>query len=95
LSFIEAGDDDLHLKFTEVERARGRLRMDADLESLGRKFASAEVLHHILADAAAEGGEQQFSGRHALVGGSVFGGLVEHNPVMPCLRGEGCSTGVL
>jgi hypothetical protein len=95
LSFVEAGDDDLHLKFTEVEWARRRLRADMDLQPLGRKFASAEILHHILADAAAERGEQKLSGRHALVGGSVFGGLVEHNPVMPCLRGEGCSTGVL
>lgn len=95
LAFVEAGYDDFHLKFAEVERSRGRLGADTDLESLGGELARAEVLHYILADASTEGGEQKLSGGHALVGGSVFGGLVEHDPVMACLRRKTGATGVL
>jgi hypothetical protein len=46
LAIVEAGHDDFHLKFAEVERSRGRLRADTDLESLSGELARAEVLHY-------------------------------------------------
>jgi hypothetical protein len=52
-------------------------------------------LHYILADASTEGREQKLSGGHAPVGGSVFGGLVEHDPVMARLRRKTGAAGVL
>lgn len=93
--FVEAGDDDPHLEFAEVERSGGRLGADKDLKSLGGELARAEVLHHILTDASSEGGEQKLSRGHALVRGSVFGWLIEHNPVMAGLGGKRCAAGVL
>jgi hypothetical protein len=95
LAIVEAGYDDFHLKFAEVERSGGRLGADTDLESLGGELARAEVLHYILADASTEGREQKLSGGHAPVGGSVFGGLVEHDPVMARLRRKTGAAGVL
>jgi len=95
LGFVEAWHDDFNLKFTEVQRTRGVLCAHANPQAFGRESACGEVLGDMLADAAAEGSEQKLRRRHALVGGSVFGGLIKHNTVITRLRGEGCATGVL
>ena len=92
LAVGEAGDGDFDEEAAEVEGAGGGLSPAANGESPGGEAARGEVLGDILADAAAEGGEEEFGGGHALVGSAVFDGLVEDQAMMAGLGGEARSS---
>ena len=94
LTIGEAGRDHFHMKIPDLQRARGRLGLDANLQAFAGEAAQAEVLSDILADATAEGSEEEFGGGHALVGGPVFGRLVEQNSMVASFRCECGSAGV-
>ena len=83
------------MKIAEVELAAGGLGFDANFESFGGEAAGGEVLGNLLTDASAERGEEELGGGHALVGGSVFGGLVEQDAMVARLHGEASATVVL
>lgn len=88
LAFGKARDNDVHLKGAEMEGAAGGLRADADRESAGGETAGTQVLGHVLANAAAQRGEQELGRRQALIGSAVFGRLVEDDTVVARHRGE-------
>jgi hypothetical protein len=88
LALIQAGDDDFDLKIPEAKGARGGTGLGADQQALGRDAAELQVLGDILADTAAERDQQQFGRGHAVVGRSVFGGLIELDAVLAGFRGK-------
>ena len=95
MPLVEAGGDDLNLKIFEAQRALAGLGLDADEQALRGEAAQPEVLGNVLADVAAERGKEQLRGRHAVIGGVVFGGLIEQDPVLAGFRDKTGATGVL
>jgi hypothetical protein len=95
LALIEGGDDDFDLKVFEPEGSRGRAGIHAHEQPFGREAAELQVLGYVLADAAAQRDEEQLGRTHAVVGGSVFGGLIEQDFVLACFRRKAGAAGVL
>jgi len=84
----EPGGGDFHFETAEVKSTRGGLGANADGESFRGEASRGEILRDILTHAAAEGGEEKFCRRHALVGRAVFHGLVEDDAVVTGFCGE-------
>jgi len=95
LALAEFRGDDLDLEFPDPQRALAGLRLNPDVQTLGGEASEPEVLRDVLADAAAKRNQEQFSRRHAVVGGIVFGGLVEQDFVLAGIRNESGAAGVL
>lgn len=91
----EAGDENFHLVVVHAQGARGGLGFDANEEAFGGKSAEAEVLRDILSDTAAESGEEQLGGGHAVVGGAALRGLVDDDAMMAGLGRKAGTAGKL
>jgi hypothetical protein len=88
LAVVEAWRDHLNLKIPDLQGAGGRLGFDANQQAFAGEAMQAQVLSDVLADAAAEGRQQELGRGHALVGGSIFGRLIEQDPMVTRLRRE-------
>lgn len=95
LPLIESGNDDPDLKIFEAQRALAGLCLHPNQQALRGEGAQSEVLGDVLADAAAQRGEQELGWRHAMVGGSVFGRLIQLKTVLASLRRKAGTAGVL
>lgn len=95
LGVVEAWRDHLNMKIPYLQGAGRRVGLDANLQAVAGEAVQVEVLSDVLADAAAERSKEEFGGGHALVSGSVFGGLVEQDPMVTRLRCETCAAAVM
>lgn len=75
-----------------MEGTRGGLCPDGDGEPVAGKATGVQVLRHVLADATSEGCQKKLGRGHSLIGGSVFSGLIEHDPVVSRIGGEVCAS---
>lgn len=94
LPFVEGWDGDGDIEIAEAKRPWRRLGSDADGETLGGEAAEGEILRDVLADAASERHEEQFGRGHALVGGSIFYWLIEHDPMVTGFGGKATAAGM-
>lgn len=88
LALSESGGDNFDAEIGKMQGAGGPFGLDANQQTFGRQFTQAQVLHDILAKAAAERGQQKLSGGHAVIAGTVFRGLVDHDTVLASFCGE-------
>jgi hypothetical protein len=95
LTLVQGGREHLNVEIPEMQGPRRWHGFDRDLQLLAGEPARAQILRHALANASSQRNQQKLGWRHALVGSSVLGGLVQHDSMVARLRREAGAASML